>query len=501
MSTYPSDIFNDTSAEWTAAGGDSRLMDVNVPFSDSVGHQVWIMISAALIMPIIPGIGLFYAGEARRKSAMSILWQSMAILGLIPFQWFFWGYSLTYASDASPFIGTLSNFGLKNVVAAPVGYIPEITYCFFQCMFAVETIVIMIGGGFERCRFLPSMVFCFCWTTIVYCPVACWTWNSNGWLYTLGALDFAGGGPVHIASGFGSLALACGLGRSKSRALTEDSTSSNNRSIRQRILGPRFQSSPANSPLMIYIGTIFIWFGWFGFNGGSTLNATVRAGYALANTNLSAATGILGWNLVDYFAYKGKFSVAGSCRGVMVGLVAITPAAGYVPIYFAAVIGFVAAIIVRLSADFTSRLLRIDDGLMVFQNHAIGGIAGAIMTGLFAASWVSELDGSSVSSGWVDENYVQLGYQIAEVCAISGYTFVVSMILFHVINIIPGMKFRSEDVEEEEGLDHHYLYREGMGDHEFYTMLKDNGILDAMMIRGQELLNEKTASISTLKSH
>lgn len=431
-------------------------------------------------MPIIPGIGLFYAGEARRKSAMSILWQSMAILGLIPFQWFFWGYSLAYASDASPFIGTLKNFGLKNVIAAPVGYIPEITYCFFQCMFCVETVIIMIGGAFERAKLLPSMVFCFCWATIVYCPIACWTWNANGWLYTLGALDYAGGGPVHIASGVGSLALAFVLGERKG-----------SQEPGHRILGRKFRHEPAHSPLMIYIGTIFIWFGWFGFNGGSSLNATVRAGYALANTNLAAATGILGWNCVEYIIYKGKFSVSGSCRGVMVGLVAITPAAGYVPIYFGAVIGFVAAVIVRGLDDYVNRLLRIDEGLMVFKNHAIGGAAGAVMTGLFAANWVTELDGVSTASGWVDHNYVQLGYQLAEVCAICGYTFVVSVILIYIINYIPGLQFRSEEIEEEEGLDAHYLYKEGMGDYELFEMLKANGILDAMIVRGQQLIESQ----------
>ncbi|KAK9447835.1 ammonium transporter AmtB-like domain-containing protein [Limtongia smithiae] len=434
-----------------------------------------------MIMPIIPGIGLFYAGEARRKSAMSILWQSMAILGLIPFQWFFWGYSLTYAANASPFIGTLTNFGLKNVIAAPIGYLPEIVFCFFQCMFCVETIVIMIGGAFERCRLLPSMVFSFCWATIVYCPVACWTWNSNGWLYTLGALDFAGGGPVHIASGVGALAFAVVLGK---RVESKDN-------------GGKLLCTSPHSPVMIYIGTILIWFGWFGFNGGSTLNATVRSGYAIVNTNLAAATGILGWCVVEYIMYKGRFSVAGCCRGVMVGLVAITPAAGYVPVYFAAVIGFVASAIVRGCDDWVNKILHVDEGLMVFKNHAIGGIAGAVMTGLFAANWVSMLDGSTSASGWVDHNYRQLGIQIAEVCAICGYTFVVSVILLLAIDRIPGLKFRSTEQEEREGLDAHYLFNEGMGDHELYMMLKDAGFLEALMVRGQEMIAARQESLSS----
>ncbi|KAK9465793.1 ammonium transporter AmtB-like domain-containing protein [Lipomyces arxii] len=484
MSEYPSDIFNDTSADWTRAGGNSQLIDVNVPFAPSVGHQVWIMISAVLIMPIIPGIGLFYAGESRRKSAMSILWQSMAILGIIPFQWFFWGYSLTYASNASPFIGTLTNFGLKNVIAVPVGYLPEILYCFFQCMFCVETLIIMIGGAFERCRLVPSMLFAFCWATIVYCPIACWTWNSNGWLYTLGALDFAGGGPVHISSGVGALAFALVLGKR---------VESKGDSVGPKV-APMIKMHNPNSPVMIYIGTIFIWMGWFGFNGGSTLNASVRTSYVLVNTNLAAATAIMGWNMMDYIMLKGKFSVAGSCRAVMVGLVAITPAAGYVPVYFAAVIGFVGAVIVRGMDDWVNRVLRIDEGLMVFKNHAIGGIAGAVMTGLFAANWVTELDGVSTASGWVDENYVQLGYQIAEICAITGYTFVMSVILLYLINYIPGLHFRSTEQEEVEGLDKHYLHNEGMGDHELFVMLQESGFFEALRLRNEELMAESASS-------
>ncbi|KAK9478567.1 ammonium transporter AmtB-like domain-containing protein [Lipomyces japonicus] len=481
MAEYPADIFNSTSAGWTDAGGNSRIMDVNVSYADSLAHQVWVLVAATMIMPIIPGIGLFYAGEARRKSAMSLLWQSMAVLGLIPFQWFFWGYSLTYASDASPFIGTLKNFGLRNVIAAPNGYLPEIVFCFFQCMFCVETIMIMIGGAFERCRLLPSMVFSFCWATIVYCPVACWTWNANGWLYKLGALDFAGGGPVHIASGVGALAFALVLGKRVEHKKTGS-----------------WVKFHAHSPVMVYIGTILVWFGWFGFNGGSTLNVTVRAAYALVNTNIAASTGVLGFNLVEFIMYKGKFSVVGSCRGVMVGLVAITPAAGYVPVYFAAVIGFLTAIIVRLLDDYINKIVGIDEGLHVFKNHAIGGICGAIFTAFFAADWVSSLDGTTVASGWVDHHWIQLGYQLAEVCAIVGYTFVMSVFLLLVFDRIPGLKLRVEEQEERDGLDLHYLFEEGIGDYELFKALKNSRFLDQLLIKGTEIIEELESKSSVV---
>ncbi|KAK9456044.1 ammonium transporter AmtB-like domain-containing protein [Dipodascopsis uninucleata] len=489
MSQYPDTIFNDTSTGWTEAGGNSRLMDVNAAYAPSVGHQVWVMVAGAMIMPIIPGIGLFYAGATRRKASMSILWQSLAIFGIASFQWFFWGYSLTYADNASPFIGTLKYIGLRNVLAKPMGYIPEILYCFFQLMFCVETLVIMIGGAFERCRLMPSMVFSFCWATVVYCPIACWTWNSNGWLYTLGALDFAGGGPVHIASGVGALAFATVLGK------------------RMRIRGSaqrdKFNTS---SMTMAFIGTIFIWFGWFGFNGGSTLNATVRTYYVLFNTNLAAGTGIIGDVVVNYLTHKGKVSVMGCCNGVMVGLVAITPAAGYVPVYFAALIGFLTSIICALFEEYVPSFFGIDEGLDVFRNHAIGGICGAIFTGLFAASWVSELDGSTVASGWVDHNYIQLGYQLAEVCAIVGYTYVVSVILLLVIDRIPGMKFRSSEAEEKDGIDKHYLfdfgeeYDHSIDEEEVIQILKDQGILQLLMSKPAGIVNSNVSTVVELKS-
>ncbi|KAK9473370.1 ammonium transporter AmtB-like domain-containing protein [Dipodascopsis tothii] len=477
MSEYPSDLFNSSSAGWTAAGGNSQTMDVNAAFADSGFHQVWIMVSGVLIFPIIPGIGMFYAGEMRRKSAASMLWLSMGICAVVPFQWFFWGYSLTYAADASPFIGTLTNFGLRNVIAAPVGYLPEMLFCFFQCMFCVETLVIMIGGCFERCRLVPTMVYAFCWATVVYCPVACWTWNANGWLYTLGALDFAGGGPVHIASGTGALAFALVLGR----RLDVDEV-------------PRARRLTAHNPTLIYVGTIFIWMGWFGFNGGSTLNASVRTSYALFNTNLAAATGVMGFGVVEYWLYKGRLTVTGACRGAVVGLVGITPAAGFVPVYFAAVIGFVAGVIVRATENIHD-WVRIDEGLSVFSHHAIGGICGAVMTGLFSANWVSRLDGMTEASGWVDGHFVQLGYQLAEVAAIVGYTFVVSVVLLYAIDHIPGLKFRVDAETERDGLDAALLYNEGAGDHELFVALKEAGFFDVLAIKGRAAVEDSLEAV------
>jgi Amt family ammonium transporter len=216
----------------------------------------------------------------------------------------FWGYSLAYSRTAGPFIGDLANFGLKNVTAAPSPgspYLPEIVFCLYQLLFCICTVMIVVGGAFERGRVIPSLFFGFWWATVVYCPIACWTWNANGWLYNLPSLDYAGGGPVHISSGCSALAYALVLGKRK-------------------LHGHKSMTKPHNVS-MVFIGTCLIWFGWYGFNGGSTLNATVRSYMAAWNTNIAAAFGVLGWSLIDLIRYKGKLSVVGACEGAIAGLV------------------------------------------------------------------------------------------------------------------------------------------------------------------------------------
>lgn len=210
--------------------------------------------------PEIPGIGLLYGGLARRKSSLALLFQSIMVAAVVTFQWMFWGYSLAYSRTGGPFIGDLANFGMRNVMAAPSpgnATIPEIVFCIYQMLFCACTVMIVVGGAFERGRIVPSLVFSFIWPTIVYCPIANWTWNSNGWLYTLPSLDFAGGGPVHIASGWAALAYALILGKRKHA-------------------GEHVRHKPHNTTL-VFLGTVLIWFGWYGFNGGSALNASVRA--------------------------------------------------------------------------------------------------------------------------------------------------------------------------------------------------------------------------------
>ncbi|KAF2164920.1 hypothetical protein M409DRAFT_56274 [Zasmidium cellare ATCC 36951] len=427
-------------------GGDPLVVDVNAQYAGLEYHYVYLAFCAFIVWLIIPGIGLLYGGLARRKSALSLLFQSLMVAAVTTFQWMFWGYSLAYSRTANAFIGDLANFGLMKVRAAPSPgsvYLPEIVFCLYQLLFCACTVQIVIGGSFERGRIIPSLIFSFCWATIVYCPIACWTWNSNGWLYNLPSLDFAGGGPVHIASGWAGLAYAFVLGKRKHA-------------------GEKSHGKPHNTTL-VFLGTVLIWFGWFGFNGGSALNASIRSMYAAFNTNVAASTGVLGWVLVDYIRTKGKFSVVGACEGAIAGLVGITPAAGYVSFWLAALIGFLTAVVCASLQDL-NKWLRIDEGLEVFKLHGVGGMMGSFLTGIFADETISALDGSSRYTGGINGNGVQVGKQFAEITAIASYSFVVSCILLLILKYIPGMHLRVSEEAEMRGLDLDQFFDEQIGE-------------------------------------
>lgn len=262
---------------------------------------------------MIPGVGYFYSGLLRRKNALSMIYLSMMTVAMVSFQWFFWGYSLAFSESAGPFIGDLKHFGLKGVLGQPsVGSprIPAIVFCVYQLMFAAITPILAIGAVAERGRLGPLMVFVFVWATIVYDPIACWTWNPSGWVFKLGGLDFAGGTPVHISSGTAGLAISIYLGK------------------RRGFGTERLAYKPHNTSYVI-LGTVFLWFGWFGFNGGSALSANLRAANACIITNLAASVGGLTWMLWDW-RLERKWSAVGFCSGAIAGLVAITPASGFV---------------------------------------------------------------------------------------------------------------------------------------------------------------------------
>lgn len=378
----------------------------------------------------------FYSGLARRKSALSLIYLSVAATAIVSFQWFFWGYSLTFSHTAGRFIGDLSNFGFRNVLAQPsVGSpkIPDLLFAVYQCMFAAITVALAIGAVAERGRLLPCMVFAFVWTTIIYDPIACWTWNPSGWSAHLGGLDFAGGTPVHIASGSAALAYSFMLGKRRGHGTFE------------------LNFRPHNVTHIV-IGTVFLWVGWFGFNAGSALSANMRAVMAAVVTNLAASTGGLTWCLIDY-RLERKWSTVGFCSGVVTGLVVITPGSGYVPAWAAVVYGVVGA----TAANFATKLklwLDIDDALDIFAIHGIGGLVGDLLTGIFAADYIAHLDGYTViPGGWINGHWVQIAIQLADGVTGMTYSFVGSCLILFVISYIPGLHLRATEEEEIMGMD------------------------------------------------
>lgn len=424
-----------------AFGGDSLHEDLNAQYDR--GDMVWVVVAGLLVWLMIPGIGFFYAGLSRKKHALSLVWASIMTAALVSFQWFFWGYSFVFSHSAGDFWGHINNFSLIRVLADPsVGStnVPDIVFCLFQGMFACVTGIIMLGGAHERARLGPMMLFLFIWITIVYCPIAEWTWNSEGWLAQLGALDFAGGGPVHMSSGVGALAYALICGKRKDPVTSDPS--------------PVYKPG---SILLVVFGTIFLWFGWFGFNGGSTGNASIRSWYAIVNTNVAASTAALIWMFIDYVRFR-KWSTVGLCSGAIAGLVGITPAAGFVPVWTSVAIGAVTAAICN-AATLLKFLIRIDDGLDVFALHGVGGAVGSICTALFAAEYVFSLDGVGGDGplGWMDHHYVQLPYQLAAIGSVYGWSFVVTSLVLVIMNYTPYLKkwthIRMNDEDEQLGSD------------------------------------------------
>ncbi len=393
-------------------------------------------------MIMSPGVGYLYSGLLRRKNALSMLWLSLAVYAVVSFQWFFWGYSLTFSETGSTFIGDLKHFGLMGVLDQPSAgsnRVPAIVYCMYQLTFATITPVLAIGGSAERGRLGPLLLFAFVWATLVYDPVAHWTWSGNGWGFIWGVYDFAGGGPVHMTSGTAALCMGIYMGK-------------------RRGYGTEKLAYRPHSVSHIVLGTVLLWFGWFGFNGGSELAANYRAAQACIVTNLAASVGGLTWMFIDWF-YSRRWSAVSFCSGAITGLIGITPAAGYVGAPASLAIGVVTVV----AANYATKLKHIfkfDDALDVFSTHGVGGFVGALLTGLFADSRVVEFDGfSSIEGGWINHYYVQLGKQLANALAICGYTAVMTFIILIVIDHIPGCALRASEEAEIIGIDEEEVSR------------------------------------------
>ncbi|KAL1848169.1 hypothetical protein VTK73DRAFT_10172 [Phialemonium thermophilum] len=416
------------------AGGNALTENLNIWYE--TGDISWMITATALVLLMIPGVGFFYSGLARRKSALSLIWLSVMATAVTCFQWFFWGYSLTFSHTAGLFIGDLANFGFKDVLAQPsVGSarVPDLLFAIYQGMFSAITVALATGAVAERGRMLPCVVFMFVWATVVYDPIACWTWNPHGWSNRMGGLDFAGGTPVHIASGTAALAYSMVLGKRRGHGTHE------------------LNYRPHNVTHIV-VGTVFLWVGWFGFNAGSALSANMRAIMAAVVTNLAACVGGITWCLLDY-RLERKWSTVGFCSGVVAGLVAITPGSGYVPAWAAVPYGVLGAGFANYATKLKF-LLRIDDALDIFAVHAVGGLVGNICTAFFAADYVAALDGvTSIPGGWLNHHWIQLGYQLADSFSGGGYSFACTTAILLVLDLIPGLRLRASEEEEILGID------------------------------------------------
>lgn len=439
-------------------GGDSLTTDLNLQFD--AANMVWMAVSAAGVMFMVPGIGLLYSGLSRKKHSLSSLWLSLTGLCVCLFQWFFWGYSLAFSHETkgNGFIGTLEFFGFRNVLGAPsvAGTVPDILYAVFQGFFGAVCGVLTLGGSAERARLFPTMVFLFVWMTVVYCPVACWSWNSSGWLAKLGALDFAGS-LIHESAGHGALMYALILGR-------RDKNKNPDRKI------PKYKPHSVTS---VVLGTVFLFFGWIFFDGGSANAATIRAWYAIETTILAAASGGLTWMIIDYFRYDGKWTTVGLCSGIVGALVGITPGSGFVPVWASFIIGVVTATACNFAID-VQYMLGIDDGLAVWALHGVGACVGSVFTGIFAADYVNATGGqysTPIDGGWINHHWKQVGYQLAAITAIGAWTCVVTAIILLTMNQIPWLKIRLSPEEEEQGTDITQIGEMTYQDEEDYTFV------------------------------
>jgi Amt family ammonium transporter len=394
----------------------------------NAGDTSFVLISAALVMLMTPGLALFYGGMVRGKNVLGTLMQSFIVLGLVTLEWVLWGYSLSFGPDHGGIIGGLDWVGLRGVGLEPSAdygpTIPHLAFMVFQCMFAVITPALITGAFAERMKFSGFLLFTLLWATFVYNPLAHWVWGSGGWMAKMGALDFAGGTVVHISSGISALAAALVVGR----RLGFGSTA----------------FIPHNLPMTI-TGAALLWFGWFGFNAGSALAANGLAANAFVVTHVAAAVAALAWVLVEAL-HRGKPTTLGAASGAVAGLVAITPASGYVGPLSAVIIGALAGFICYGGVLLKGRL-GYDDSLDVVGIHGCGGTWGAIATGLFASKAVNPAGADGLFFG----NSGQLLIQVVSVAATMVFAFVMSLILLKLVDVLVGIRVHSED--EERGLD------------------------------------------------
>ncbi|MHB8110145.1 MAG: ammonium transporter [Syntrophorhabdaceae bacterium] len=395
---------------------------VAAPQKSDTGDVAWMIIATALVMLMTPGLAFFYGGMVGRKNVLGILMQCFTILCLISVQWVLFGYSLAFAPGKG-FWGGLEWIGLRGVGFAPYAdyapTIPHQLFMVFQMMFAIITPALIVGAFAERMKFSAFVIFTLLWATFVYDPVCHWVWGVGGWIKELGALDFAGGTVIHVNAGIAALMTAVFIGKRKG---------TNGHAI-----------LPHNLPFTI-LGTAILWFGWFGFNAGSSLGANEVAVNAFIVTNTAAAAAGLTWAVIDWF-YNDKPTMLGMATGAVGGLVAITPAAGFVSPVSAIIIGIFVSIFCYFAVAYIKPKLGYDDALDVFGVHCIGGIWGAVATGLFASKAVNPAGADGLFFG----NPKQLLIQVIAVAVTAAYSFVASFIIYKIIDIFIKVRVREKD--------------------------------------------------------
>jgi len=428
----------------TGATAQGTTAAVAVPKIDS-GDTAWMIVATALVLLMtIPGLALFYGGLVRRKNVLNVLMQCFIITAIISIEWVVCGYSLAFGSSTGflkPFIGSfdwafLNGIGLGDLSpyfishsqatadGGTIGTIPHIIFILFQCMFAVITPALIIGAFAERIKFKGFLIFTLLWSLLIYNPVAHWVWSGDGWLFKLGALDFAGGTVVHINAGIAAIVMALMLGKRRDY---------------------KGHAIPPHNITLVVIGASLLWFGWFGFNAGSGLAADGLAANAFLVTHIAAATAALTWALLDWFIGK-KPTVVGTVTGAVGGLVAITPAAGFVGVGGALIIGVAVSVVCFIMVAYIKPKLGYDDSLDAFGVHGIGGILGAILTGVLASPAIQ-----SAYSGAAFGNMHQLWIQLIAVGVTILYSGIGTVILFKITDKIVGL--RANDKQEAIGLD------------------------------------------------
>jgi Amt family ammonium transporter len=392
------------------------------------GDTVFVLISAALVMLMTPGLALFYGGMVRSKNVLGTVMQSFILLGVVSVLWVLWGYSMAFGPDIGGLVGSLDWFGLSGVTMAPSAdygsTVPHLAFMIFQCMFAVITPALITGAFAERMNFGAFLLFTVLWVTFVYSPLAHWVWGVGGWLGGLGALDFAGGTVVHISSAASALAASLFIGKR---------------------LGYGTRSFiPHNLPMTV-TGAALLWFGWFGFNAGSALACNGLAAGAFVATHISSAAAALSWTIIEWF-HRGKPTTLGAASGAVAGLVAVTPAAGFVGPMSALAIGAAGGLLCY-GGVMVKSALGYDDSLDVVGIHGVGGAWGALATGLFASTAVNP-DGAD---GLFFGNPAQVWLQFVSIIATAAFAFLSTLVILKAVDLLLGVRMNGD--EEERGMD------------------------------------------------